>query len=112
MRLEPIRQSLTDDFWSKAWKEPAIWSHISSSRPFILFSSARFLWLSKQHSNVNEGKEGGICFEGLGQKESSLSFFAKAARDLSEKYLCMIFAMQIFGKKNKKDRHISLGMAS
>jgi len=43
-----------------------------------------------------------MCFEGLGQKGSSLSFFGKTARDLGEKHLCTVFEMQLLGGKNNK----------
>lgn len=49
-----------------------------------------------------------MCFEGLSQKESSLSFFAKTAKDLTEKYICMFLKCSSL---EKKEYCISLGMA-
>lgn len=50
-----------------------------------------------------------MCFEGLSQKESSLSFFPKPAKDLTEKYLYMFLKC---GSLEKKENCISLDMAS
>lgn len=42
-----------------------------------------------------------MCFEGLSQKETSLSFFAKTSKDLTEKYLCMFLKSSSLEKKRK-----------